>query len=72
MNNGDKNNISGGQITDEIRCRARMLGLSKLVECNTNVHSCSWHFPFGEGLLCAHPSNAMIAKGVLQTGWSFN
>lgn len=72
MNDGDNNNLNDGQNTVEIRCHARMLGLSKLVECNTNVHSCRWHFPFGEGLLCAHPSNAMIAKGVVQTGWSVN
>jgi hypothetical protein len=70
MINGDKNNSSDGQHAGSVNCRARVLGLSQLVECNTKVDACGWHFPFGEGLLCSHPSNSMIAKGSLLTGWS--
>lgn len=60
----------GGQSAGVSNCRARILGLSNLVECNTGVHLCRWHLSFGDGMLCIHPSNAMIARGVLPTGWS--
>ena len=70
MHNGDKDHSNDGQEIDAIDCRARILGLSNLVECHTKVHACRWHLPFGEGALCVHPSNSMIAKGALPTGWS--
>jgi hypothetical protein len=70
MNGDPKDNSNGEQKSGVTTCRARKLGLSNLVECNTKVHRCSWHLPFGEGMLCAHPSNSMIAMGALPTGWS--
>jgi len=70
MNNGHKVNLNDGQKTDVANCRARILGQSNLVECNTKVHDCRWYHHLGEGALCVHPSNIMIAKGVLPTGWS--
>lgn len=70
MNNGHKDSANDGQKTDVTNCHAKILGLSNLVECNTKIHVCRWHLPFGEGALCIHPSNAMIAKGALPTGWS--
>lgn len=70
MNNDHKDNSNDVQKTDVTNCRARILGLSNVVECNTKVHTCRWQLPFGEGALCVHPSNSMIAKGVLATGWS--
>ena len=70
MNNTYKVNASDGQETDVTNCRAKKLGLSNLVECNTKVQTCHWHLPFGEGVLCSHPSNVMIAKGALSTGGS--
>ena len=54
----------------EVGCRARILGLSKLVECNTNVHVCRWRFSFGAGGICVHPSGLMIAKGIVPSGWA--
>jgi len=70
MNCDHKDNARDGQQTDVTNCRARLLGLSNVVECNTKVHTCRWHLSFGEGALCVHPSNSMIAKGTLLTGWS--
>ena len=70
MNHDHRDNSNDGQEMDVSNCRARKLGLSNLVECNTKVHTCHWHLIFGEGALCSHPSNMMIAKGVLSTGGS--
>jgi len=52
-----------------VNCRARIFSPSNLVECNTRVHACRWHFNFGEGAFCNHPSSSKIAKGLLN-GWS--
>jgi hypothetical protein len=66
---------SGGgdsQTIDAATCRAKRLGTSNLVECQAAMPSCHWHVPFGEGRLCGHISNQVIAMGVLPMGWSQN
>ena len=54
---------------DTAVCRARRLGASNLVECLSRVDSCRWRISFGEGQLCSHQSNHMIASGELLHGW---
>ncbi len=68
--NIEKDNSNDGQKIDVTDCRARILGLANLVECGTKVRTCRWYHHFGEAALCVHPSNMMIAKGVLPPGWS--
>lgn len=70
MSNSHNDNPNDGQKTDGINCHAKILGVSSLVECHTKLHICHWHLHFGEGTLCVHPSNSMIAKGTLPMGWA--
>ena len=57
------------QATGVTACRARRLGESNLVLCQTGVDSCRWRIMFGEGQLCGHTSNQMIVRGALAAGW---
>jgi hypothetical protein len=70
MNNDRKDNSTDGQKQGAISCHAMFLDQSKLVECNTKIHTCRWRVRFGEERFCEHPSREMIAEGVLQTGWA--
>jgi len=69
MSDKQSNGAGRNQTTGATVCRARRLGASNLVECQTEIPSCHWHIPFGEGRLCGHISNQIIAMGVLPNGW---
>lgn len=70
MNDEQSGNSHDDQGSNISACRARILGKSKLVECQTRVSTCQWQVTFGDGQLCGHPSNKEIAKGILLMGWS--
>jgi len=67
----DKPSTGSGdsQETGVRACRARRLGESNLVLCQTGVSFCCWRIMFGEGQLCGHASNQMIVRGALPAGW---